>query len=511
MCDKACKHIAIIGGGTAGWLAALMLQKASANADSQRLSVIESPAIPTVGVGEGSTSIFRQVLLDLGIDEHEFVRETGATLKFGIKHAGWRKDGRDYFGPIDDPNALAQPPNGMPSNWLHHAQIASGNKVADSHLFTALMRSRKSAFALKQDRLIPLSPFHHAYHFDQARLGQFLSTKASGINHIKTQVEGLQRDPTTGHITTLCCSDDRQIPVDFVIDCTGFSRAIIKQLGSKWESYAHLLPLNKAMPFWLEHDKQKNIPPYTLAQAMGSGWMWAIPVQQRMGCGYVFSDAHTTADQARAEIEAKLGCTINVRRVIDINPGRLQQAWIGNCVAIGLAQSFLEPLEATSIHGSLVQLLLLLRLTPTQLVNQATDAIRSEYNNTVARQVDDYAQFINMHYAGGRVDTPFWHHMTQTGISESQQRRLIEWRKTALTRSDFTTLPYALPHVEEQLYMPVLDGLGLLPKQPSKAVITGGTKAAREAGRKLEMEFASATKQALNHRGFLAQVAKNPQ
>lgn len=499
------RHIAIIGGGTAGWLAALMIQKAANGPDAPRISVIESPYIPTVGVGEGSTSVFRQVLLDLGIAEDEFLRETGATLKFGIKHAGWRKDGKDYFGPIDDPNALSAAPDGLPSNWLHHAQIARGKKVSDLHLFTALMRAHKSAYAAKNGRNIPLSPYHHAYHFDQAKLGRFLASKATGIEHIKTEVETLDRDPATGHITALRCTDELTIQVDFVIDCTGFRRAIIGQLGADWVSYADMLPLNKAMPFWLDHDPKKDIAPYTLAQAMGAGWMWGIPVQDRMGCGYVFSDAHVTPERAKAEIEAKLRRPIEVRRIIDINPGRLAQSWIGNCVAVGLAQSFLEPLEATSIHGTLVQMLLLLRHSPAALMRGTSPSHIAAFNQTVGQQVDDFAQFVNLHYAGGRNDTGFWKDMSANGISAMQQDRMASWQSHPISRADFASLPGGLPHVEEQLYAPVLDGLELLKKAPSKSVFRTPLQKqqARAAATQLKAEFKKAAIQALGHRAFL--------
>ncbi len=501
-------HIAIVGGGTAGWLAALMLQKASQGANGPRISVIESPNIPTVGVGEGSTSVFRQVLLDLGIDEMAFLRETGATLKFGIRHAGWRKDGKDYFGPIDDPNVMGPVPAGLPANWLHHAQIAGGRNVADLHLFTRLMRGNRSAFAQKGGRLLALSAYHHAYHFDQARLGRFLASKAKGIRHIKTEVEALDRDTNSGRITALRCTDELRIPVDLVVDCTGFRRAIISQMGSTWVSYADMLPLNKAMPFWLDHDPQADIAPYTLAQAMGAGWMWGIPVQDRMGCGYVFSDAYLTPETAQAEIEAKLRRPIDVRRVIDINPGRLRHAWIGNCVALGLAQSFLEPLEATSIHGTLVQLLLLLRHQPRQLAEGVSPGAIRDFNETVARQVDDFAQFINLHYAGGRTDTDFWREVTQNGIAPAQRDRIAQWHNRAISRADFTPLPRGLPHVEEQLYTPVLDGLGLLPKGPSKAALgtAQNRKLARTAIAGLDAEFSAAARVALRHRDFLRQA-----
>lgn len=503
------KHIAIVGGGTAGWLAALVLQKTAARSGvSVRLSVVESPNIPTVGVGEGSTSIFRQVLLDLGFDEAEFLRETGATFKFGIHHEGWRKDGRSYFGPIDDPNALGPVPDGLPSNWLHQARVGAGKDIASAHLFTWLMRGRKSPYALKQNgEQIAVSPFHYAYHFDQARLGRYLASKATGIDHIRAEVAGITRHSETGYITTLQMQDAPDVAVDLVIDCTGFRRAIIGEMNAGWTSYADSLPLNKAMPFWLDHNPQKDIAPYTQAKALGAGWMWGIPTQDRMGCGYVFSDAHVTPEQAQAEIETTLGQPIEVRRVLSIAPGRLDRAWVGNCVAIGLAQSFLEPLEATSIHGSLVQALLLSRIGLNKILSGTADAERDGYNATIARQVDDFAQFINLHYAGGREDTAFWRDMTHSGLMDQAKTRLDYWSTHPVLRADFTPFPGGLAHVEQQLYVPVLDGLGLLPASPAKQLLAQQPKQRALARRTIEQhmaEFKTAARAAIGHRAFFS-------
>lgn len=504
-------HIAIVGGGTAGWLAALVLARAveKSRGAKPRISVIESPNIPTVGVGEGSTAIFRQVLLELGIEEKEFLRETGATLKFGIKHAGWRKDRRDYLGPIDDPNALRPPPPGVSSNWLHQAQLRVGKPVADAHLFALLMRSQKAAVYLDTSgALKPLSPFHHAYHFDQARLGRFLATKAKGITHIKAEIAGVRRDSASGRVTSLTCGDHPDIEVDFVIDCTGFRRAIIGQLGARWVSYGDSLPLNRAMPFWLDH-ANGHLPPYTLAQALGAGWMWGIPVQDRMGCGYVFSDAHLSAEQAHAEVEAHLGRSIEPRGLIKIDPGRLQTAWVQNCVALGLAQSFLEPLEATSIHGTLVQLLLLTGLPLDRLLAQTSHHEQERYNTTVARQIDDFASFINLHYAGGRQDTPFWQDMTHSGITPENQQRIEDWSITPLDRSQFKPFPGGLPHVEEQLFVPVLDGLGLMTPGAAKAALPNGSADLRRARKTIEVlrrENLRAAKRALGHVDYISMI-----
>lgn len=513
-------HIAIIGGGTAGWLAALVLQKAfdrkknfGAGQSVPRISVIESPDIPTVGVGEGSTSIFRQILQDLNIDEAEFLRETGATFKFGIHHRNWTKNGTGYFGPIDDPHALVHPPAGAVGPWLHTARIAAGRTIEDAHLFTYLMRGRKSPFARKENgEMIAVSAFHHAYHFDQARLGRFLSQKANSIKHIRAEVEDIERDAQTGLIRALVLKDQAPLAVNLVLDCTGFRRAVIGRMGSSWHSYADILPLNKAMPFWLNHDPETDIAPYTIADARSAGWMWNIPTADRIGCGYVFSDMHQSPEDAKAEVENLLGRPVEPRGLIPINPGRQEKAWVGNCVSIGLSQSFLEPLEATSIHGTLVQLLLLTQTAPTDLITGGTDRDRERYNHTVAQQVDDFAHFINLHYAGGRTDTPFWKEMTGSGISDIVKDRLARWQTETVRRQHFPRFPAALPHVEEQLHVPVLAGLGLLPREPAKQEMSKSPAIRAHARKTLERlvpQFRSASRKAVGHRDYLAHCCRS--
>lgn len=507
-------HIAIVGGGTAGWLAALVLQKTFEKANlksgavAPRISVIESPNIPTVGVGEGSTSLLRQILLDLRIDETEFLRETGATFKYGILHKNWGAQNGSYFGPIDDPHFLVPAPRDARGSWLHTSRIGSGKPVQDAHLFTYLMRSRKAPFTkTRADELVPVSPLHHAYHFDQARLGRYLAKKAVGIEHIRAEVRDIGRHTETGDVQELLMEDGAAMAVDFVIDCTGFRRAIISRMGATWHSYSDILPLNKAMPFWIENEE--NIGPYTEARACSAGWMWRIPTQERMGCGYVFSDAHLTEEAAQAEIAALLGQTIAPRGLISIDPGRQAKAWIGNCVSLGLAQSFLEPLEATSIHGTLVQLLMLSQ-SASELAGGETVAARERYNNTVAGQLDDYAHFINLHYAGGRRDSSFWEEMTASGLSQTVRDRLNIWEKEPVRREHFPPFPDALPHVQEQLHIPVLDGLGLLPRGPSKNEMSAFPKVRMEARKtvdRLIVDFRNATRQAIDHSAYLRSIS----
>ncbi|MES0880910.1 tryptophan 7-halogenase [Roseibium sp. SCP14] len=510
----AAPHIAIVGGGTAGWLAAHMLRRLSRETDTAcRLTVIEDPDIPTIGVGEGTTSVFRDVLLDLGFDEFEFMRETGATIKYGIRHIGWGArssgPGSDYLGPIDDPHQLTPDPTGQGRPWLHYSAIAAGQQAIRSHVFTPLMTGQRAPWAQQGGKLMPVSPYHHAYHFDQAKVGAFLRRKADGIEQVSSKVTGIEKDSGSGLVTALKCQGQPDIAVDFVFDCTGFRRALMTELGVSWHHYGSLLPLNRAMPFWLEHSEAGEIAPYTTARALRSGWMWQIPTADRLGCGYVYSDAHTTPEEAQREIEQVLGCRITPRADLAFKEGRLKQPWSGNCIALGLSQCFLEPLEATSIHGTVVQLLLLGAGGFLAHLGGDISDLRENYNQAVNQQIDDFAQFINLHYAGGRRDSAFWQDMTECGISDLNRDRLELWSNEAPIRAHFPTLPAGLPHVQEQLYMPVLDGLGLLPKAPCKAALTrtaGMARAARLQREDNREQFRKISAKALGHREFLTRL-----
>lgn len=505
------RQIAIVGGGTAGWLATLMLQDAARRAGLDiRLTMIESSKIPTVGVGEGSTAVFRQMLQHFGFDELEFLRETQATIKYGIRHRDWRRKGHTYDGPIDDPHQVCQAPPGVTSSWLNQYCVAAGRSVAEPHLFAYLLDRCKAPYAAREGKSIAIGPFHHAFHFDQALVAKYLRAKAEDVAMIDAQVTGVARDVESGNITALHLDDAEDIAVDFVIDCTGFRRALIgKEMGAEWVSYADSLPVNRAMPFWLEHEEGAEITPYTLAWAREAGWMWSIPTQARYGCGYVYSDRFITPDQAQAEIETALGRRIEPRADIRIDSGRLDRAWIGNCLAVGLSQSFLEPLEATSIHGTIVQLMMFtqfhLGAAPGEM-----DKHRDAYNAAVARQVDDFRDFISLHYVSERDDTPFWRAVRSEFRLPQVAERLEAWRKRLPQHADFSAFPGRFPHVEEHLYYPVLDGLGLLDRATARAEMAEMPKArahARKTVESLVKEYKRAAMQAPGHREFLEGLA----
>ncbi|MCB9942047.1 MAG: tryptophan 7-halogenase [Geminicoccaceae bacterium] len=493
----------IVGGGTAGWLAALMIRDAARRAAMPiHLTVVESSRIPTIGVGEGTTAVFRMMLRHFGFDEAEFLRATGATIKFGIRHRDWRTTGHTYDGPIDDPHQVLGDTNG---SWLDIHQVAAGRSVAETHLFAALLDREKSPYARKPDgSLVAAGPFHHAYHFDQALVGQYLRTKARDIAVVDAEVRGCRMEEDG--IAALITDNAGEIEGDFFIDCSGFRRVLIeRQMGATWTSFADVLPVNRAMPFWLEIREDDEIPPYTLAWAQGSGWMWTIPTRYRLGCGYVYDDSFIGPDEARAEIEAALGRSIEPRADLRFETGRLTSPWIGNCLALGLASSFLEPLEATSIHGTIVQLMI---FTHFHLKSPAamTEADRRSYNAAVARQVDDFSDFINLHYVSEREDTPFWRAMRHERIGLTTRERLHRWRSKMPSAADFAEFPGRFPHIQQQLHYPVLDGLGLLSRKIARAEMAARPRLsahARATARSLIAEYRHAAGRTLGHRAFL--------
>lgn len=490
------RRICVVGGGTAGWLAAMMLTDVAARkAPGTSVTVVESSKIGVIGVGEGSTAIFRQMLRRFGLDEEEFLRETGATIKLGIRHRDWRRLGHHYDGPIDNP-ALVAP--GLP---LDAYAVAAGRPVQEAHLFQHLIDRSRGPYALVDGRHVPAGPFHHAFHFDQARVGAWLRHKARGVRLIDDQVVGVE---TGGEgVAALVLEGGGRVEADLFIDASGFRRALVRALPFEWVSFAAMLPNNRALPFWLPLADGEEITPVTGAWAQGSGWMWRIPTQDRYGCGYVYCDAYLSPDDAQQEIERALGRPIEPRGDIRIDSGRQRDAWVGNVVAVGLAQSFLEPLEATSIHGTIAQLICL-----TEWLDQPGG--RARHNATAARQVDDFRDFVRLHYVSERRDTPYWRDVTSAHPPEVTDR-LAKWSRKFPSPSDFEPFPLGLAHVQEQLYVPVLDGLGLLPRDLARSEMArdpGLRRRTQGAHAGLVAEYSKAAQKCLPHRAWLQSLSK---
>ncbi len=462
------KNVTILGAGTAGWISAYILSDFFyTNKQNVKVTIVDPSSIPIIGVGEGTTGIFYDFLKRYNLDELDFLRETKATLKFGIVHKDWKELNHQYYGPIDDPHLLASKKIPEDFEYLNVYAVAAGRSVADVHLHTKLMETNKVPFNFENNRPDLKSPFFYAYHFDNHLVGNYLRKRSKNIE-ILDEVYTHASLNENGEIEKLHFESGKEIETDLVLDCTGFRKLLINKLYNVgWKSYQKNLPVNRAMPFFLKLD-EKNISNYTLAWAQKNGWMWQIPTQERIGAGYVYCDDFTSPEEAKIEIEKVLGHEIEPRNDIKFTSGRIEKSWVKNCIAIGLASGFLEPLEATSIHSTLIQMILFATDYLKEEMDFNNEKIMDEFNDRVGRQFDDFMIFLNTHYVSNRDDSDFWKYVKNECIHKDTLSLINKWKNQLPRMSDFELYLSGLPHVQSQLYYPVLDGLGLLQKDVAR-------------------------------------------
>ncbi|MDC3022238.1 tryptophan 7-halogenase [Pelagibacteraceae bacterium] len=462
------KNVTILGAGTAGWISAYILSDFFyTNKQDVKVTIVDPSSIPIIGVGEGTTGIFYDFLKRYNLDELDFLRETKATLKFGIVHKDWKELNHQYYGPIDDPHLLASKKDPEDFEYLNVYAVAAGRSVADVHLHTKLMETNKVPFNLENSRPDLKSPFFYAYHFDNHLVGNYLRKRSKNIE-ILDEVYTHASLNENGEIEKLHFESGKEIETDLVLDCTGFRKLLINKLYNVgWKSYQKNLPVNRALPFFLKLN-EKNISNYTLAWAQKNGWMWQIPTQERIGAGYVYCDDFTSPEEAKIEIEKVLGHEIEPRNDIKFTSGRIEKSWVKNCIAIGLASGFLEPLEATSIHSTLIQMILFATDYLKEEMDFNNEKIMDEFNDRVGRQFDDFMIFLNTHYVSNRDDSDFWKYIKNECIHEDTLSLINKWKNQLPRMSDFELYLSGLPHVQSQLYYPVLDGLGLLQKDVAR-------------------------------------------
>lgn len=386
-------HIVVLGGGTAGWLAALALVKVAGA--QHKVTVIESKSIGIVGAGEGTTSVFSDFIKGLwfntGVDLADFQEKVDATKKIGIQHVGWTGDGSSYFAPLD-----GTPTGGYNPDRLFLAQLARDK--SKFHTCSELGAAYETGRGDVQG----------AYHFDAFKVGEYFKDKLTSAGEV-TLIDAIVQDVElneNGFIRALVLDNGQVLPGDFFFDCTGFRRVLLKKLQVAWRSYQKHLPVNAAIAFQQPLDAAyKEI---TIATALKNGWVWQIPTAKRYGCGYVYSDNHTSQDAAYAELQALYG-DVDILREFKFDAGRSNVLWEKNCIGLGLAAAFAEPLEATSIHTTLVQILVFVYeyLQPT-LENTTVQLRADKYNADMTQMYDDMKDFIVLHYMGGRTDSEFW-------------------------------------------------------------------------------------------------------
>ena len=424
------RKVVIVGGGTAGWMAAAAAARFLD--DGQReIVLVESDAIGTVGVGEATIPPILGFNRLLGIDERDFVRATGATFKLGIEFVGWDTGDDRYM-----------------HDFGHHGQDIQGLafhqlwlKLRDRPGIGALDGYSPSGVAAGLGRFglpgpaVPggqqAAPLSYAYHFDAGLYAAFLRRRAEegGVVRIEGRITGADRDPETGHVRAVRLENGSDVDGDLFIDCSGFRSLLLGEtMGVDFEDWSHWLPCDRAIA--VPTEPSTPMLPYTRATARTAGWQWRIPLQHRTGNGHVYSSAHNSDDEATATLLAHLDSKPTAEpRQLRFKAGRRAKMWEGNVVALGLAGGFLEPLESTSIHLIQTGISKLFALFP----DRGFAAIeRDEYNRLMGDAYTSVRDFIILHYhATRRDDSPFWRHVRTMAVPDSLTRKIALFREKA--------------------------------------------------------------------------------
>lgn len=426
--DNGKMRVLIVGGGTAGWMTAAALSRFLK--DRISIQLVESEGIGIVGVGEATLPHLRAFIERLGIDEAEFMRSTKATFKLGIEFRDFGAIGDSYIHPFGD---FGTPMAGVPFHhyWLRAREEKGSGPPLDEYSVPILMAHHRR-FAMPRLDGDPLAnSFGYAYQFDATRMAPMLRRYAEGqgVERIEGRINQVHRKPD-GLLSSVETEDGRRFEADLFVDCSGFRSLLIGAMAEdNWEDWSHWLPCDRAAALPCTAP-DGEIEPYTRATAMEAGWRWRIPLQHRVGNGYVFSSSHISEDKACADILAAIeGEPLADPRILKFRAGRRKRSWLGNVVSIGLASGFLEPLESTSIHLAQMAIMRLVELFP---ATADSPIDRDEFNRLVDYEYDRVRDFLILHYhATTRTDSEFWNHVRTMPLPDSLQGKLALWRSSA--------------------------------------------------------------------------------
>jgi 2-polyprenyl-6-methoxyphenol hydroxylase-like FAD-dependent oxidoreductase len=425
------QSIAIVGGGTAGWLAACYLQRAlNGNpAHPVRITLIESPDVAAIGVGEATVPTLRMMLRTIGIPEAALFASAEATLKNGIRFVGWH-DGTDSFDHPFDMPIVAEGYSTI-THWLNLKQrgLTRQTFCEAGVVQPALMDAARSPKLMSSAPYE--APISYAYHLDAVLLARLLrdTAKERGVVHVEGTVE--QVDADEAGIRAVLLKDGTRHEADFFVDCTGFASLLLgKTLDVPFHSYADTLLCDRALACPVAHDTpDAPLRSHTVATAQDAGWTWDIELQSRKGTGYVYSSRHCSDDEALATLRRyTAGRTERAApRMLRMRVGRHTRMWDKNCLALGLAGGFIEPLESTGIYLIEYALQMWLDYLPT---HAGAAPMRDRYNMLMAEHYDELHDFVVAHYVlSARRDTPFWRAYTEdVKISDRLAALLALWK-----------------------------------------------------------------------------------
>jgi len=453
MTDPTPLDIVIAGGGTAGWTAAAILARFLGNRAT--ITLVESDAIGTVGVGEATIPQIHNLIIGLGLDQAEFLRRTNATFKLGIEFSDWLRPGHRYthsFGQVGRSVGLIP----FRQLWLRGRHLGVAADYGDYSYNVAA--TRLGRFATTDGRDGKPTELAYAYHFDAALFAAMLRDYAEerGVRRVEGLIERVERDGETGDLRALRLDHDREVAGTLFIDCTGFRSLLLGDaLSVPFVDWRRFLPCDSALA--VPSETRPELRPYTQSMARPAGWQWRIPLQHRTGNGHVFCSDFMSVEQASDLLLANVeGKPLADPRPIRFTSGHRQEFWSHNCVALGLAAGFMEPLESTSIHLVQSGLGRLLTLLSGDLSNVAS--ARDTFNRLSIIEWQRIRDFIVLHYvANDRIGEPFWDHCRTIELPSTLSEKIALFREAG-----------AFVREEDELFLDdswgqVMIGQGIIP------------------------------------------------
>ena len=448
----AIRKLVIVGGGTAGWMAAALFRRVLG--PQIDMALVESDAIGIIGVGEATIPPIQHVNNVLGVDESEFLRETKATIKLAIRFENWQNLGDSYYHTFGAPGR-SQAFCHFHHFWSRARQNGHESNLWDYDLNYLCAVAGKFAKLQVPD---PIWELPYAYHFDSGLYGQYLRRYSERLGVVRTEglIEDVEVRPEDGHVTALKLKDGGTITGDLFIDCSGARGLLIQQkLGTGFEDWSHWLPCDRAMA--VPTERFEHTSPFTRAIAHRAGWQWRIPLQHRNGNGLVYSSPYLSDDEAADILMNNLDSTpIGDPRIIRFRTGRTRKQWHRNVIAVGLSSGFLEPLESTSIYLIQSAIVRLIHLFPHHGV---TPELTREYNRQSQEEFELIRDFIILHYyLNERDDSQFWRDVRNADVPD----RILE--KIRLFEANGTLVKDNLDIFLEPSWLQVMLGQGVEPK-----------------------------------------------